>query len=400
MLKILYRITIAVLFVALLSGLIAYARGYRFDLSQKNLKSTGILVASSTPDGAKIYINNELYGATNTNITLPPGNYHVEIKKDGYLSWTKDVTIKGELVIKADALLFPQNPSLSPITSLGVTKGFSSPDGKKVIILSEGADTEKGGVYLLDSNTGPLSITNPLKFLTATSLLPSVSSFTHAHVLFAPTKKDIILDVYDEAEKQIIASYLIDTTKTEGIPFDISRSRAQIITAWELQHNKNTTKLLETFKDPLPSVATDSFRIVSFSPDETKILYQAKINTTLPPIIKPPLIATNQTKQQRTLIKGNLYVYDTKEDKNYEISNFNSQISNSVFWYPTSAHLVVQQDSQIVVMDYDTTNRRTVYSGPFDKSFICITTDGKILILTNLNTQTNLYPDVYAVGIR
>ena len=49
-----------ILFFILLIGLILFARGYRINFSQKNITSTGILVASSYPDGAKIYINNVL----------------------------------------------------------------------------------------------------------------------------------------------------------------------------------------------------------------------------------------------------------------------------------------------------------------------------------------------------
>jgi hypothetical protein len=125
--RVIVRLILGGLFVFVLFTLIAYARGYRFNLSQKKLDSTGILVASSYPDGAKIFLNGELFGATNENIIIEPGEYNVEIKKDGFTSWSKSLKIKGELVIKADALLFPKNPSLSPVTSLGLVFAQTSP---------------------------------------------------------------------------------------------------------------------------------------------------------------------------------------------------------------------------------------------------------------------------------
>src|SRR3989338_3829077 len=110
--RILVRLILATAFAVVLGTLILYARGYRFDLTQQKLDSTGIIVASSFPDGAKIYLNGELFGATNTNIVIEPGEYTVDIKKDGYSSWTKNVRLKGEQVVKMDALLHPRNPSL------------------------------------------------------------------------------------------------------------------------------------------------------------------------------------------------------------------------------------------------------------------------------------------------
>ena len=97
--KLIYRFLLILTFTGFLSLVIAYARGYRIDMKKKSLSSTGILAISSFPKAAKVYINNELKGVTDENVGLPPGSYNVEIKKEGYTSWSKKVTLKGELVI-------------------------------------------------------------------------------------------------------------------------------------------------------------------------------------------------------------------------------------------------------------------------------------------------------------
>ena len=66
---------------------IAYARGYRFDFKDKKISSTGILAISSSPKAAKVFINKHLKGVTDLNVTLHPGNYDIEIIKDGYISY-------------------------------------------------------------------------------------------------------------------------------------------------------------------------------------------------------------------------------------------------------------------------------------------------------------------------
>jgi hypothetical protein len=197
---------------------------------------------------------------------------------------------------------------------------------------------------------------------------------------------------------------------------------------------------METFPDPIEKVATDSFKIISFSPDETKVLYQAKKSVTLPVIIKPPLIGTNQTPEQRTLQPENVYVYDAKEDKNFlipvdntkfmipsptpsptpeeevqplaevtpatdepmfETDNYYSvAVQNYIQWYPSSRHLVLNEGKNFTIMEYDGINKQSVYSGPYNENFYTLNSNWKLLILANLNPQNNKYGDIYEVGIR
>ena len=66
---------------------IRFARGERFNLETKKLTSTGLLVTTSVPDGASVYLDGKLKTATDDTINLVPGQYQVEIKKDGFHPW-------------------------------------------------------------------------------------------------------------------------------------------------------------------------------------------------------------------------------------------------------------------------------------------------------------------------
>ncbi len=382
------RVIILFFFIVVLISVIAYARGYRFDLEERSVKSTGIISATSNPKAAKIYLDGELKGVTDTNLTLAPGNYLVEIKKDGHTSWTKKINLKGELVINVDPVLFPINPSLSPLTNLGITKAVPTEDGDKIVIIANEA------IYLFDTGKKTLPFFPPLNKIVSLSLLPSNVDFTNVKVIFSPDQKQAIF----EFDKN---SYLLSLEEDNLNLLEVTLSKEALIQAWQNEKTKNFNKILETFPKNFDKIASDSFNIISFSPNETKVLYQAKENIEFPLMIKPIMIVTNQTPEERSIKKGKVYIYDRKEDKNYSIVNCQLSIVNcSIKWYSDSRHLVIKEDKKISIVDYDDTNKQTVYSGPFESDFFNPTSDGKIIVLINLNSQVNELPDLYLVGIR
>ena len=420
------KIVLGVIFIVILVSLIAIARGYRFSLTQRSFNSTGIIVASSNPDGAKVYINGELEGATNSNIVVHPGEYTIEIKKDGFTSWPKHLKVKGELVLKADALLFPQSPTLSPVTSLGINTAFSSDSGDKILLVSESGDVEKDGIYLLENVRNPLSRINPLKLLVLkASFTDEIEEFslTDIEVEFSPDEKQVLVtlvepNIHDvtvvdtqpltstsETRGEIGNIYLLDSDTLSADPFVVTESVETIREAWLKERALLTEKALKAFKKPLAQVALDSFDILAFSPDETRILFTATQSASLPLVIDPPLVATNQTPEERDIELGNIYVYDAEEDKNFKVFTKDDfadldEARRSLLWYPSSAHLVFKERDRISVFDYDGTNKRTVYSGPFENNFLTLSKDGRLFILTNFNSETGSLLDIYSVGLK
>lgn len=392
--KIFSRIIILFFFLVVLVMVIGYARGYRFDLEERSIKSTGIIAATSNPKAAKIYINGQLKGVTDTNLTLPPDNYLVEIKKDGYTSWSKKINLKGELVINVDPVLFPINPSLSPLTNLGIIKAVATEDGDKIVIIAADA------IYLFDTGKKTLPFFPPLNRIVSLSLLPGTVDFTSTKVIFSPDQKQAIFEFASSDDLSPAGlpqkpSYLLSLQEDNLNPLDVTLSKDALIEAWQNEKNKNFTKILETFPKNFDKIASDSFNIISFSPNETKVLYQAKNNVELPLMIKPVIIVTNQTLEERSIKKGKTYVYDRKEDKNFPLL-----LTPNLKWYYDSRHFIIEEEEKISIVDYDNINKQTIYSGPFENSFFNPTNDGKIVVLINLNSQVNELPDLYLVGIR
>lgn len=408
--KLIYQIASIIVFIALLGLIISYARGYRIDFKKQSLTPTGIISISAFPRAAKVYVNGQLKGISDINLTLPPGVYDVEVKKDGYTGWKKSVRLKGELVLILDVLLYPLNSSLSPLTNLSVNRAIPIAQSDKVLLFSENDDELKDGIYLFETNNSPLSFFPPLKLIVLKKNL--------ANVLGAFELRDAGVEIPPDMKEAIFSfntltgtvSYLLALDKENLSFFDISNSKDTIVLAWLEQKEEIKRKILEAFPKEIAKVASDSFRVIEFSPDESKLLYKAKQSVSLPQAITPPLIAVNQTPEERDIQINSLYVYDRKEDRNYSISNINEnclptgqagklEIENCVSWYSDSKHLVINEGKKISIVDYDGQNKQTVYSGNFDSSFFKVV-DGKVLILTNLNPEANKFPDLYAIGIR
>ncbi len=417
--SIIYRLLVAAGFIAVLGLVIAYARGYRVDLQQRSLSSTGILAISSYPTAAKIFVNGELKGVTNTNLTLAPGSYDVEIKKDGYTTWKKKIALKGELVLTLDALLFPLNPSLSPLTNLGIVKAVPLGQTNQVLIFTDNNDPTKDGIYLYATSSQPLSLFSPLKLLILKKNLDPTADFKKAVIYLSPDYKQSIIELPGDTTTTGLATsihppaFLISLTDLNTTAFDITNSKDTLLKAWAEQKQNDDEKILETFSPDVVKIASDSFHIISFAPNELKFLYVATQDASFPPVITPPLIATDQSPETRTLVKNHIYVYDKKEDKNFEITSaklpvisdhnpnqWYAEINNMLIWYPDSKHLVFNDNKKIAIVDYDNTNKQTVYSGPFDNLFFTVSGDGSLLVLANLNPEANTFPDLYSVGIK
>ena len=176
-------------------------------------------------------------------------------------------------------------------------------------------------------------------------------------------------------------------------------------------------------------MATSSAKIISLSPDETKILYEATASATIPKVINPPLIGTNPTEEDRNIKPGKIYVYDSKEDRNYFVLDPKELPTPKptptpkrgttaaftltpsplpltspdfpLLWFPTSRHLIITLPGKIDIMEYDRTNWVTIYSGPFVDGFVAPWSNGsRIIIMTNLNGSELPLPNLYTVNLR
>lgn len=428
---------------------IYFAKGYRPNLQGGKIQGTGLLSATSYPESAQVYINGKLTTATDDTINLLPGQYDVSISKEGFITWQKKLNVQSELVTATSARLFPSVPSLSASTFSGAKNPLLSVDGKRVAYLVTSAQIDSdNGLYIMDINSSPFAFgKNPIHL----AVIPNTTNPDHILFSFSPDGKQILLAFTDNKGEAISSSYILDTDKLTNINTapDASIRLPLIFSQWEetlTNFHQESLKLLPEF---MVDVATASANVF-FSPDGEKMLYTTTYDLNIPDNLKDPLDSINSTPQQRGLKANHTYVYDIKEDTNYliyEIKDPKTLITTQLLslprvtptsevgtpaasgskplynqlqqeqttlttlklfrlytypvltgnplWYTTSRHLIDLKDGKITIFEYDNTNHATVYSGPFENSFIAPSLNGnRLLLLTNLNqvgSPANLY---------
>ena len=392
--KIVFYIAIAVFLIVTTIIVILYGRGYNFNFGNGKIgiSGTGLLAATSQPDGAGIYINDHLTSATNNAISLAPGEYDVKISKSGYSTWYKKIRIEKEVVSSIYSLLIPTAPKLDNITNIGVGYPTLDPTRTKIAYtVSSLDDPRKNGVYILDMGLRPILTLQNSSFQIVDD---TIDNFSKASLSWSPDAKQLVATI--SAEPSIATTYLLKTSFNEN-PQDITATLASVNSAWNEQKVNQDKSQLLGLKTKLQNLIKEDFTILSWSEDETKVLYVASQSANLPLIINPPLRGANSTPEEREINKGAVYVYDIKEDKNFKILDSNTFPLN---WFTDSKHLIYVADKKINIMDYDGQNKTTIYAGPFVDDYVFSWPDGsKILILTDLGNPTSP-PNLYTIGLK
>jgi hypothetical protein len=356
---------------------IFYARGYRLDLKTLKFLPKGILVVKSNPTGAQIFIDRTLKGATDSNFSLSPATYDLEVKKNGYLPWYKRVTIEKEAVTQINISLFKTAPSLTPFTQNSALSPTISPDLTKI------AYGDSRGLWLVETINFPIGFGHEPKRITDTVLA------TEDSWEFSPSGREILLTAAS-------GTFLLDTGSftPQAKMVNISSKKESTLTGWQKERQDKLILQEKGLPSELQEILQKKASSVIFSPDESKILYTASASANLTENLIPPVPGASTQKQSRYITIDSTYVYDTKEDRNFLVNNNPNQ---RIFWLENS-NLVLTEDNQIVTMDYDGTNRQTVYGGEFIAPFVFpYINTSKLLILTSLGASS---PNLYSLSIK
>lgn len=411
------------LILGISAAVIAYGRGYRIDVRKNSLKPTGLISATSDPVGAQVLVDNQLKTATNNSFAIEPGWYTVRIIKESYIPWEKKIRVQGEVVTRADAFLFPTNPSLSPLTRTGMEQPVMSPDGSTIAYTIPLSVTQDGGIvaaglWYYELSEAPLGRSRSPQLLAASTASFNQSSTT---LVWSPDSTQILSIVGNRGRL-----YTVGNKDT----FEEISAYQNLLNVWQNEHATLNLEKLAPFKQGFIDIATSSAKILAVSPDETKVLYEATAGATIPTIISPALIGTNPTEEVRSIEPNKLYVYDSREDKNYflldrsELPPAKSREAGSGFagqdpalrdktilpsyaqtsaigWFPTNKHLLLTLQGKIDVVEYDRTNWTTIYAGPFTPGFVAPWPNGsRLVIVTNLNPSAGSLPNLYTVNLR
>lgn len=374
-----------------------FASGYRLDLSGRRLNPTGLLAVTSEPKGALVFVNDKLKTATDDALSLPPGDYLIKITKEGFFPWQKNLKIKKGLVTKTEAFLFPQVPDLKPLTFSEAKNPQISPDGSRLLYLTPLPDLE-AGLWTIDLTDFLFSLgRSPKQIGKSTSLF----DFGKAKISWSPDSRQILVEFAQSQNK-----YLLDPGQYNpaGALVNITESLPAVQKRWFTEEKLKEEARLKKLPEKLIEILDKKTNGLVFSPDNTKILYTATASAEIPEKLIPPLPATSTQKENRKLEPDKIYVYDIKEDKNFLVP----VPAKEVNWFTTSRHLFwIEKDSpvggqdKVVICEYDGTNQKTIYQGPFITPYVFAAPGAnRFLILARIELEKDTRPNLYAVTLR
>ena len=372
------------------------ARGYRPNIQSGNisLDATGLLSATSKPKAASVYLNDKLITATDDTVNLAPGKYLLKIAKDGYIAWQKTINLKKEIVFQSDAQLFRSSPDLRPITLAGAINPTISQDYSKIIFaVASASATVDNGLYLIELNNSPISLNKNTPRQIATNF--TGIDWSKATFTFSPDSLEVLAYF-----KNLNQTYQLNlsSTITQRSLIDVSLRITQIKADWQTRDLQLLqAKINRLPKEIQPFISTTSSQYISYSTAEDKVLYLASTGGLLATNIITPPPAQSTQNQTRQLIVGEFYIYDLKDDTNFRLGS--SANIKHPFWLPNSTNIVYGQNNNIFAIDYDTTNKVTLFAGNFNSDVIYPSADGdKIITLTS--AYAGAPENLYAITIR
>ena len=129
-----------VLFLLMAPAIVLYSQGYRIDIENKKITQTGGLFLKVLPKQVEIYLDGKLSKKTDFFFgsvlveNLLPQKYKIEVKKEGFYPWEKNLEIKEKQVTEAkNIILFPEDPEFTALFT-GVENFWFSSDQKKIVL--------------------------------------------------------------------------------------------------------------------------------------------------------------------------------------------------------------------------------------------------------------------------
>jgi len=115
---------LSLIFLFLISAplIILYSQGIRFDFNRKRFTQTGAIFLKVVPKEVDVYLNGKYFKQTDflwgtlRIKNLIPKKYFIELKKEGFFPWKKEVEVKEKLVTEfIQIVLFPKKTEFQKI---------------------------------------------------------------------------------------------------------------------------------------------------------------------------------------------------------------------------------------------------------------------------------------------
>lgn len=361
------------------------AKGYTFSTQEKRLVGTGIISVTSIPDAASVYVDGHLTTATNSTVTLSPHDYTVKVIKEGFIPWERKVTVKEGLVTDLKITLFPAIPTIYPLTFTGVARPILSPDSGQLAYVVpiatpsaglSGADlatkNKKAGVWVWSmGNNQPIAFTRgaqPHQIAISTSV-----DYSKAILHWSSDSKQVLATVGTN-------NYLLNADSLNSDPRDITPTLTSTLKGWENNQKIADNAQVNAIKDLKIRQIASSSASLKWSPDETKFMFSSTA---------PKAPSTDETNLK-------FKVVDLETGSQYDLPG-----AKLHFWLPDSRHVVLVENSQVSIADFDGTNKAVIYAGNFLDNLVFAWPDySRLAIVSSVPTPTASEPNLFGINLK
>ncbi|QQG43101.1 MAG: PEGA domain-containing protein [Candidatus Daviesbacteria bacterium] len=361
------------------------AKGYTFSPQEKRLVGTGIISVTSTPDAASVYVDGHLTTATNSTVTLSPRDYTVKVIKEGFIPWEKKVTVKEGLVTDLKITLFPAIPTIYPLTFTGIASPVLSPDFGQLayVVPLTTNNSKKAGVWVWSmTDNRPIAFARGAQPHQIASSL--ITDYSKAKLHWSADSKQVLATV--EAN-----NYLLNADSLNSDPRDITPTLATTLKGWETDQKTADNARINVIPDQnLRQIASNS-AVLKWSPDETKFMFAAAEQ---PGDKRATSNEQPETNRDETNLK--FKVADLETGDQYDLPS-----AKLHFWLPDSRHVVLVEESQVSIADFDGTNKAVIYAGNFLDSLVFAWPDySRLVIVSSVPTPTASEPNLFGINLK
>ncbi len=210
---------IILLLASVCVGIIFYASGYRLNTKAMEIQKTGLLIIDCKEDNIEIYIDgteeevkkNILPHIISSpySLVMLPGEYDLEIKKEGKIPYKDHIVIEPELITKIkDLILFPEEINKETVLEEEIFNFAISPDNKKIIYTDNFNDVR---IHNIEDRSDEKEKKDEIVLDNILFSNKTVSSY-----IWSPNNSKVIIKISDP---ESIFNYLLDLNNLENSYF-------------------------------------------------------------------------------------------------------------------------------------------------------------------------------------
>ncbi len=386
-----------IVFLVVAPLVILYTQGYRYNFERRTVQKTGIMIVSSIPRKADIYLNNTRYAEQQTPTKIEqllPGDYEIRLEKEGYHSWHKRLPVFENGSTFAEKVILWKNNAATIATSTSITNWQQQRSRGDVALLGTNGslftfNTERNQIInTLDTkNREPRELewsASQKKILSKNkSNTDAQCEITSFEILKAPVTQKLsqnyINCFWDYSNDAITYGIKKDKSVWRFDTFTKSEQRVGFVTSTKSVLVKNNTLYSHDgtalYRQSITGNSIE--KITDISCANCQFIQLNSRYLLLQDVGKEQIHFINETTHQKVasvsarnidwlsddvlLFYNNweLWIYDLNKDAPELVTRFGTPLTGAV-WHPEGRHIFLATNNEIKVIELDNRELRNI----------------------------------------